>query len=170
MAAAVGQALSPSRGTYATTYQFPAGVVQDTQDRVLLLQLFIFSVHAIPGQKGQGNVSINAFSASSYPAIGEASAVMDTLCCNSSRTGQPFASPGQSFALLNGAFRPIIRLQVRLSLPDAGNTTSTPKYVPHSHTLLRYFLILYMRGRHCYRMAMWCITRVHRYNGMLARQ
>jgi hypothetical protein len=92
--------------------------LQTLQERVLLLQLFLFS--AVPSRQSQSNSSVYLFTSSTYPAIGTVSRVMDPLCCNSSRTSQPFLSTGQSFALINGALKPVIRLQVPLppaSLP-----------------------------------------------------
>jgi hypothetical protein len=92
--------------------------LQGLIDRILLLQLFLFAASgdvSKPQAKAEAmsRAAANEFASSSYPVVGSASIVMDPLCCNQSRTLQPFYSAGQSFALVNGGYQPTINLTVR---------------------------------------------------------
>ena len=49
----------------------------------------------------------------SYPSVSWKSNVRDGLCCNSTRTNQPFQAMGLDFVLINGILQPTIRMEAR---------------------------------------------------------
>ncbi len=66
--------------------------------------------------------------------------VRDGLCCNQTRTSQPFQAMGLDFVLINGILQPIIRAEARLPAPSGG---------PPPHVLCS----LFERGHACRRAA-----------------
>ena len=61
----------------------------------------------------------------SYPSVSWKSNVRDGLCCNSTRTNQPFQTMGLDFVLINGILQPTIRMEARpllAALPAPGYT------------------------------------------------
>lgn len=57
----------------------------------------------------------------SYPSVSWKSNVRDGLCCNSTRTNQPFQAMGLDFVLINGILQPTIRMEAR-PLPGPAQT------------------------------------------------
>lgn len=49
----------------------------------------------------------------SYPSVSWKSSVRDGLCCNSTRTNQPFQALGLDFVLINGILQPTMRMEAR---------------------------------------------------------
>jgi hypothetical protein len=60
------------------------------------------------------HVSTAGFQGDSYPSAAQDSKPKDPLCCNSTRTMQPFSSAGDDFVLVNGGLQPKIRMQASL--------------------------------------------------------
>lgn len=63
----------------------------------------------------------------SYPSVAWKSMVRDGLCCNSTRTNQPFQAMGLDFVLINGILQPTIRAEARSTSPR--ECTSVTKHV-----------------------------------------
>ena len=83
--------------------------LQETVERILHFEGFFFSNTSLEMSVIDGS----GFQDDSYPSVAWKSLARDPLCCNSTRTEQPFFSAGQDFMLVSGVYQPLIALRVR---------------------------------------------------------
>ncbi|KAK9821117.1 hypothetical protein WJX81_008681 [Elliptochloris bilobata] len=76
-------------------------------ERILHFEGFYFNNKTLD----LSEVNPNGFQDDSYPSVAWKSSVRDGLCCNSTRTNQPFQAMGLDFVLINGILQPTIRAE-----------------------------------------------------------